>query len=624
MKGQSKSWKIWGAGAAAVAVCVAGVALWSHDLRRERSTSSSSGAPSRHDSHAGSAGATRSGPLFAQGMEQQYQLDESTIITTSNGQPITQLDLHGPMKLTGLDASLKTVVRGEFKGVVTAGTGADSKIGGADVLSEAAHRPFVLEYDSEGRFVSAKGEVQVPVFVARVWIALGQYLQFVRADAKGDQWEEHESDAAGKYLAAYLKKGPGTIFKRKVMYESFAAKALASYDIKSSAATFALDSDESLVTFDLSEETSANPGGGPLPAFEGATHLKLARTARVAVTDRLKDYLAAAATATPLSDRQPQEDESVRNKARIAGFTLGKVYDDLKAFANDKATSDQRDRAGRAFVALTAMLREDPAVFESVKKRIKHNGPQLETMLAALRDAGTPAAQTLLAELAGPKSPLDGEERMEAARSLSRVEQPSLETVHALKDLRSDPDLGQQATYGLGSALHRLQGRDPSLANEVRSTLTDQLTTATTPDEQAVVLTALGNAGDASTLNAIRGYLASASEEVRAAAAQALRRIAGAEADQLLAATCTDPSANVRYSVVDAIRERPSANVLAAALEALAVREPEFQVRARAVNTLAQWAPEIGGIADVLRVVAQSDPNADLRNVAQRALATGG
>ncbi|MDP9151649.1 MAG: hypothetical protein M3O36_17140 [Myxococcota bacterium] len=53
---------------------------------------------------------------------------------------------------------------------------------------------------------------------------------------------------------------------------------------------------------------------------------------------------------------------------------------------------------------------------------------------------------------------------MEAARSLSLVATPTGDTVQSLKDLRTDPTVGAQATFGLGSALHRLQEQDPTLA----------------------------------------------------------------------------------------------------------------------------------------------------------------
>jgi HEAT repeat protein len=200
------------------------------------------------------------------------------------------------------------------------------------------------------------------------------------------------------------------------------------------------------------------------------------------------------------------------------------------------------------------------------------------------------------------------------------VASPTAATVEALESLRSDPDVGVQATFGLGSALHRLADQDPALAAETRTALTDQLARATAPGQQAAVLTALGNAGDPATLDTIRAYLTSDSDKVRAAAAQALRRITGADADQLLATLCTDPSGDVRLSAVDAAGERMVSAVLANTLAALVVGEPLYQVRAKVVNILAQWSRDAPSAAAALAIVASRDPNADLRSVAHGAL----
>ncbi|HVU02958.1 MAG TPA: HEAT repeat domain-containing protein [Polyangiaceae bacterium] len=616
---QFPKWLLLGGALAAVA----GIAAVSRLSRPAASASGqkSAGATSAQIG-APSAIMRREGPLFPRGVELTFDLKEQTRIATSGGQSITELALRGPLRLTGLESESRALVRGEFAGTVTAGAGDGTGLGGVEALSAAAHLPFVLEFSPDGRFVAARGGVQIPAFVARVWISLGEYLQLLR-DTEKDQWERHETDAAGTYLASYLQKGPFEIQKRKVMYESMSSDRLSSYDILKSSETFHLDVDGALRSILLAESTSANPGDGPLPAFEGTTELALDRTGDARVTERLAAYAADAAGALPLAERRKEEDAATRNRARIGGINLGDALGRLELFGAKNPTADQKDRAGRAFVALTAMLREDPSVLGVIKERLLQKGPMTTTLLAALRDASTPASQALLAEMASANSPLDPEMRMEAARSLSRVETPSKETVTTLKTLRADPEVGLQATYGLGSALYRLKGTDPLLASDARDTLTTQLSSATTASEQAAALTALGNAGDPSTLDTVRAYLTSESVEVRAAAAQALRRIPGFDADQLLAATCSDPAVDVRFSAVDAIRERQSAPVLATALAALAVRESEFQVRAKAVSTLATWAPQMPAIAEVLRVVAASDQSADLRNIAKVALPGG-
>ena len=129
----------------------------------------------------------------------------------------------------------------------------------------------------------------------------------------------------------------------------------------------------------------------------------------------------------------------------------------------------------------------------------RKGGPLTITLLAALRDAGTPEAQALLVEMSRPGSPLPPEQRFEATRALSLVATPTADTVAALRELRGDPEVAAQATYGLGSALHRLDVQDPGLAAQVRTDLLNQLAATRSPGEQSLVLPGrggqLGSAG---------------------------------------------------------------------------------------------------------------------------------
>ena len=97
----------------------------------------------------------------------------------------------------------------------------------------------------------------------------------------------------------------------------------------------------------------------------------------------------------------------------------------------------------------------------------------------------------------------------------------------------------------------------------------------------------------------------------------------GNEADALLAQLCTDPDANVRYRATDAIAERSPAAVLVTAVSALAVADSALQVRAKAVNLVAEWYPKDSALGSTLHQVESHDTNADLRNVAKAALGQG-
>src|SRR6185295_8607347 len=153
----------------------------------------------------------------------------------------------------------------------------------------------------------------------------------------------------------------------------------------------------------------------------------------------------------------------------------------LQPLARAGSSRAERERAGRAFVSFTALLRQDPGALGAAAANLRQAGPLTTTLLAALRDAGSPEAQALLAEMSRSGSPLTPEQRFEATRALSLVATPTAETVETLRALRADPEVAAQATYGLGSALHRLDAQDPALASEVRGDLLGQLAAARTP-----------------------------------------------------------------------------------------------------------------------------------------------
>lgn len=567
----------------------------------------------------------RAPPLFPAGIEQIYRIEYATRVMTRTGQPMTSFTLDGALKLVRLSTSPAVIVRGELAGTVSVQAGQPGQAGGpaqgadAAALAAAVRRPFVLEFGVDGSFRGARGEPGAPAFVGRLWSALGEYLQVLRNGANRE-WQMRETDASGGYVARYEQQAPGVLAKSKLRYETVIAKTLTSYDVISSSSDFEFDGEGRLAALVLSETMKASLGSGPFPGFEATTTLGMHRTSIRSAAGQLVAWLEELARTVPLKESAREDDERARARALIGGLSVAEALSRLKLFETPAAAHEDRMRAGRAFVALTALLRQDPSTLGAVRANLEKKGPLTTSLLAALRDASTPEAQELLAEMSASGSPLDPEQRLEAARALSLVPSPTAETVEALKSMRSDPDVGAQATYGLGSALHSLAEQDPMLAGETRTALTDQLAGAKTAGEQATVLTALGNGGDPTTLDRIREYQTSDSASVRAAVAQALRRIADAEADQILAALCMDPSADVRFSAVDAIGERAFSEVLANALSTLVAGEPQYQARAKAVNILAQWLPDAPGIAAALAIVASQDPNPDLRKVANGAL----
>jgi hypothetical protein len=565
------------------------------------------------------------GSLFGEGVEQSYAIQYSAQASTLSGQPMTQMALRGSVRVVGVQTAPTQVVSVTFDGTLGELTGADAGAVSAD-LAEAVRRPFLLEFTRDGRFSGARGDAGTPAFVGRLWSALGEYLQLrtpAASEAKATRWEATEADSSGEYVAAYEEQADGAWQKRKLRYDKLTPKEAQRYDVVSSDVHFQRERGF-LKSLHLAEVLRAQLGAGsPVPGFESSVRLDLERTSGPAPVE-LSDA-SAQPGAVSLKDSARRDQRHAEDLSMAAGMTVAETLDRLGGLGNrTDAGHVEKDRAGRAYVALTALLRTDPKALTAVRANLRKGGPLDVSLLAALRDASTPQTQGLLVEMSRDGSPLDDEERLEAARCLSRVPTPTADTVAALKDLRSDPVVGTQASYGLGSTLHSLQGENGEVAEDARRALSQQLAGATSPGDQSVALIAMGNAGDSSMIDQIRAMVTSDSAAVRAAAAQALRRIPLPAADELLAQLCSDPAADVRASAVDAIRERAESPLLVPALTQLALREAEDPIRARAVNVLAQWIAGQPAIATTLSAVAKSDGNADIRNVAKNALLGNG
>jgi hypothetical protein len=214
---------------------------------------------------------------------------------------------------------------------------------------------------------------------------------------------------------------------------------------------------------------------------------------------------------------------------------------------------------------------------------------------------------------------LSPDAKMEITRGLS-LTRPSSTSIAALRQIKSDPVYGPQAAYGLGSSAHKLKEANPELYRELSRELLTDLKTTDSPDVQLITLVALGNAGPDEGIETIESMMASPYENIRAAAATALRRVQDVKADQLLVKLASDPVAAVRESVISAMGERKPMPGSVAVIAALCVSEPIFHVRAGAVQLATKWLPLLPDLAPTLAGVAEHDEHEDLRTIARNAL----
>jgi hypothetical protein len=309
---------------------------------------------------------------------------------------------------------------------------------------------------------------------------------------------------------------------------------------------------------------------------------------------------------------------------KIGGRRLPNIFTELLSGAGvDKDTKADRERKGRAYTALTAYIRKHPEELNAVVAEILSNQTLAAALITALRDAGTKEAQQTMRELIGEKG-LNRQMRGLLVQGLSLVASPTPETVAKLTDLQTDPQFKTQATYGLGSNAHRLAESNPSLSQSIVDSLVGKLEAAPGNGSRITTLTALGAAGNPSSLGAIAPFTTDGDDGVRSASAQALRRILGKEADGLLATLAADANADVRLSAIDAISERSPSPTLENAVSQMALGDLRVRTRFNAVGVLGKWIDADPALRGVLEQVAsQPNQNPEVARLATHVLAAG-
>lgn len=562
------------------------------------------------------------------GQGRTYTLRLRTTVSMASGAQLVAFEIRGPLALVAITEQPTFLLRTEFSGEISNFEGAissentDRRAQMSDQIVAALRAPYFMEFSPGGDLLGLRTTVQMS-FVTQIWQALAASMQFKTKEHGGSEWEIEEDDTAGTYLAAYRSGGEGAFEKRKLRYLRMRSPGL-SYSRVFSKATFRYAPKGGIERLGV-RETLEVEASAPIPSLRSETEIDLNALPGDFVEANVGELRAAAQTLPLVRPSQVAAGLSPAelDEARASRMDLTQALALLRAEREsaDRGTLTEEDKrgAGRAYVALTALLRLHPDGMKTVETEVRAGSPLSGTLIEALRDAGSAEAQALLRELVTLPT-LDDARRMLAARSLSHVEVPTPETVAALERLQTDEKLGMQATYGLGSNIYRLQKTDPSRAGSLLAALERRLFAAVTDRERTMLLTALGNAGHPDSLESIRRFVEHGSIEVRAAAAQALRRIPGETADGLLAKLSEDPDENIRFSAMDAISERSASPVLEHRVAAMALGEPDFRTRVQAVRTAVDWLETTPGLASTLELVSNRDESEDIRRTARTAL----
>ena len=581
--------------------------------------------PGRSIAGAQRATASSELPQWQLGTSTRFSFQQETSVQQAGGEPLIAYSLRGTLEVARIsDAYARFTFDGELTGLRSG-----AQTSGLDASRQAAlrselERPFFVELPLTAGSSMVAGR-DVSPFVLRNWKSLLENLQFTSGAPGAASWHASESGPLGTCDFAYEVSARGEVTKEATRCEPAGAAATdvryAAVDLRR---VFRFAESARLEALRVSESVRTH-ASQLSPALDSRNELTLERVgARSLPPKELTAALAEMRGGVAADQSIEAAERTAFDRSRVGGRQFAGIMATLMTLHDRLSDADDRARYEREYVALTALLRLEPRQHLSpIRAHILASGPLQTALISALQDAGTEAAHELMAELV-QSTRLSRDAKMELARGLSLTATPSPVSVAALRAIKSDRTYGPQASYGLGASAFKLRQSNPTLRAALTEELIGDLDRAAGDDERLVGLVALGNAGAEGALASIERSASSANENVRAAAAQALRRIAGPTADGLLLALFHDPSPVVRASVLDALGEREPTREGVSRLADACTGEPVYRVRALAVQLAARLGAQVPQLGPTLAKVASEDASEDLRTIARTALSRRG
>ena len=502
---------------------------------------------------------------------------------------------------------------------------------------------------SGGRVTDMRAPRGFPAMAANTYREIGAAFQFAHTVPATEQYTSDEYDTTGQYAAEYLfDRGEGLWHKRKKRYFAILAAKNAPIGAPGKVVPQIDESDARVRLFpsgrpqEVDSKNTVTLGGAQLPVHS-VTSVSLKAGASEPAKRPGPDWesLMAGMARTPADEPYGTEAtlESV-DAARMKGMTYDKAVAALERIASEKggvvlssvngapldpAEQAKRERAtedkSRAFIALSAIFREQPQTIPLAIRRIREKSPAASTLVSALSAASTAASQRALVELANAKT-TDPAMRDQVLASLSRTQRPDTKAIAAMKALLVADPFSEEGLLALGTYSRRLRDAgDTTQAEEIGALLVGTLKAATLQTDRLTALRAITNSGYAPALPYVVAALSAGEVEVRAAAVRSLQAMHDPKVDDILAERLrTDPASDVRISALTAVKVRSPTDVLAGAVENAAVSADDPHVRYRAVELLASWIDARPDIRPTLERIAGNDAEGRIRDRAQSAL----
>lgn len=462
-------------------------------------------------------------------------------------------------------------------------------------LAQALEQPFYVTTDGAGRVQALRFSRKLDGMAEGLLRFIAAALQFVSVESDEDtSWQTWELDPVGSAIVSYRKLAENQFVKHKLRYEKIltadglqpAREAGIDVGVRGETRVQRDLSRRRLVELVLAEQTETSLGEAKLL---NRAELSLGILSGLPSTEAVARWQ----RARGLTALSPQRASALRAMADASqpddGQPVGpRTFDELLAAA---LTLSEDDEAARSKLQeqLEGLLRSRPDVAREIPRAVRTGDERTSSILiSALANAGTAQAQSSLGEIVHDQG-VELTRRETALALLGTSEAPTEGAAQAVHRVLDDPNhpSARTARLALGNLARTfLSRRDPE-GERLFKQLADGVRAATSADERALRLAALGNVGDARLIDIVAPYLRATSPEVRAAAAWALRFVEGDSAFAWISQVARgDGDARVRHRAVEALtyaRRPGTVELLAAVLDA----DPSSSVRLEALSVLA-------------------------------------
>jgi len=586
---------------------------------------------------------------FRIGEEVRSHAHVTVRLDMGRGAPPQTMDLDGQWRtsVTEADDRLATVAYQLVDLRASAAEGTDASARAVDTGAELARelgQPFFVRHRANGEVFEVWLPRGMKPAVANILLTVVGEAQLVRPAPPQPAWILEERDINGAYLAAYQEIAPGKYHKQKARYLDVAnqadsaptapgatsEKTTPEIRIERSDIDLVSNEDGRLLELRADETTTIVLSGLAFKVTLQVTLDKAAQGAPLASSAGPALGPDAFARAKPGLEPHPMAqlgldpaaESARRDRALLAGATKEVLLVELRA----APAGVPGQRPDSTLVARwEALIRLDPDAAAAVPALVLSEPVDRgKVLIDALSGAGTPEAQRALAALAlAPKA--RPAMRLEAIQYLGLQSAPVKEAVAALRTLldqaEADPEVARRALFAFGATAHNLRATDPARAREVAAELEHRLGRATSLDAKQDLIVAMGNAGDPSSLPALRSFATEKGSPLRTTAIEALRLIPDPSVDSLLGELLgRGHDTSTRFTALAAIRYR-DVGPFAVQLADVVRHDPIEHVRRAAIDLLGSHLAHLPTLRPLLEEAAQKDPVPHNRELAATYLA---